>query len=57
VLVIGVDGVRFDLLGPRERQRLLAQAGLTRRWCVRASAAMGTSPLTVRIDLDSETRG
>ena len=37
---------------PRERQRLLAQAGLARRWCVRASAAMGTSPLTVRIDLD-----
>ena len=37
---------------PRERQRLLAQANLTRRWCVRASAAMGTSPLTVRIDLD-----
>jgi deazaflavin-dependent oxidoreductase (nitroreductase family) len=37
---------------PRERQRLLAQANLTRRWCVRASAAMDTSPLTVRIDLD-----
>ena len=32
---------------------LLAQAGLARRWCVRASAAMGTSPLTVRIDLDT----
>jgi deazaflavin-dependent oxidoreductase (nitroreductase family) len=38
---------------PLERQRLLAQAGLMRRWCVRASAAMGTSPLTVRIDLDT----
>jgi hypothetical protein len=37
---------------PRERQRLLAQANLARRWCVRASAAMDTSPLTVRIDLD-----
>ena len=37
---------------PHERQRLLAQANLARRWCVRASAAMGTSPLTVRIDLD-----
>jgi hypothetical protein len=37
---------------PHERQRLLAQAGLARRWCARASAAMGTSPLTVRIDLD-----
>jgi deazaflavin-dependent oxidoreductase (nitroreductase family) len=38
---------------PRERQRLLAQANLARRWCVRASAAMGTNPLTVRIDLDT----
>jgi hypothetical protein len=38
---------------PRERQRLLAQAGLMRRWCVRTSAAMGASPLTVRIDLDT----
>jgi deazaflavin-dependent oxidoreductase (nitroreductase family) len=37
---------------PRERQRLLARAGLARRWCVRASAAMGTNPLTVRVDLD-----
>jgi hypothetical protein len=48
----GLDGDTFWLVDPRERQRLLAQAGLARRWCVRASAAMGTSPLTVRIDLD-----
>ena len=38
---------------PGERRRLLAQANLARSWCVRASAAMGTSPLTVRIDLDT----
>jgi hypothetical protein len=38
---------------PGERQRFLAQANLARSWCVRASAAMGTSPLTVRIDLDT----
>jgi deazaflavin-dependent oxidoreductase (nitroreductase family) len=37
----------------RERQRLMGQADLMRRLCMRASAAMGTSPLTVRIDLDS----
>jgi hypothetical protein len=42
----------LDQDDPLERQRLLAQAGLARRACVRASAAMGTSPLTVRIDLD-----
>jgi deazaflavin-dependent oxidoreductase (nitroreductase family) len=37
---------------PRERQRLIGQDDLMRRLCVRASGAMGTSPLTVRIDLD-----
>jgi deazaflavin-dependent oxidoreductase (nitroreductase family) len=42
----------LDADDPRERQRLLAQANLARRWCVRASATMATSPLTVRIDLD-----
>jgi len=42
----------LDQDDPRERQRLLPQAGLARRWRMRASAAMGTSPLTVRIDLD-----
>jgi hypothetical protein len=38
---------------PRERQRLIGQGGLTRRLCVPASAAMSTTPLTVRIDLDT----
>lgn len=37
---------------PRERQRLIGRGNLARRFCVCASAAMGTSPLTVRIDLD-----
>jgi deazaflavin-dependent oxidoreductase (nitroreductase family) len=38
---------------PRERQRLIGRGNLARRLCVRASQAMGTSPLTVRIDLDT----
>ena len=38
---------------PRERQRLIGQRNLMCRLCVRASAAMTTSPLTVRIDLDT----
>jgi deazaflavin-dependent oxidoreductase (nitroreductase family) len=42
----------LDQDDPRERLRLLAQADLARRACVRASAAMATSPLTVRVDLD-----
>ena len=33
---------------PLERQRLIGQGNLARGLCVRASAAMGTSPLTVR---------
>ena len=37
---------------PLERQRLIGQGNLARGLCVRASAAMGTSPLTVRIHLD-----
>jgi hypothetical protein len=37
---------------PRERQRLIGQANLARRFCVCASGAMATNPLTVRIDLD-----
>jgi deazaflavin-dependent oxidoreductase (nitroreductase family) len=37
---------------PLERQRLIGQGNLARGLCVRASAAMGTSLLTVRIDLD-----
>jgi deazaflavin-dependent oxidoreductase (nitroreductase family) len=38
---------------PRERQRILGRGNFARWLCVYASAAMGTSPLTVRIDLDS----
>jgi deazaflavin-dependent oxidoreductase (nitroreductase family) len=38
---------------PRERLRLIGQRNLACRLCVRASAAMGTSPLTVRIDLNT----
>ena len=38
---------------PRERQRRIGQGDRMRRWCVCTSAAMGTSPLTVRIDLDA----
>jgi deazaflavin-dependent oxidoreductase (nitroreductase family) len=38
---------------PRERQRILGRGNLARRLCVCTSAAMGTSPLTVRIDLDT----
>jgi deazaflavin-dependent oxidoreductase (nitroreductase family) len=37
----------------RERQRLIGRGNLARRFCVSASGAMGTSPLTVRIDLDA----
>lgn len=38
---------------PRERQRILGQGNPARWLCVSASGAMGTNPLTVRIDLDS----
>ena len=38
---------------PRERQRMMACGNFWRRICVRASGAMSTSLLTVRIDLDS----
>ena len=38
---------------PRERQRLIGRGNLARRPCVGASAATGTDPLTVRIDLDA----
>lgn len=38
---------------PRERQRLIGRGNLARRLCVGASAATGTDPLTVRIDLDA----
>jgi deazaflavin-dependent oxidoreductase (nitroreductase family) len=38
---------------PRERQALIGRSSLARRLCVAASGAIGASPLTVRIDLDS----
>jgi deazaflavin-dependent oxidoreductase (nitroreductase family) len=38
---------------PRELQRRIGRDNLARRLCVGASAAMGTDPLTVRIDLDA----
>ena len=38
---------------PRQRQRRLGQGNLARRLCFCSSAAMGTDPLTVRIDLDA----
>lgn len=38
---------------PRERQRLIGRGSLAGRLCVGASAATGTDPLTVRIDLDN----
>jgi hypothetical protein len=37
---------------PRERQRILGRGNLARWLCVSASGVIGTSPLTVRIDLD-----
>jgi deazaflavin-dependent oxidoreductase (nitroreductase family) len=37
---------------PRERRRRIGRGNLARRLCVSASAALGTDPLTVRIDLD-----
>jgi deazaflavin-dependent oxidoreductase (nitroreductase family) len=37
---------------PEERVRILSRGNRWRRLCLQASAAMGTSPLTVRIDLD-----
>jgi hypothetical protein len=39
---------------PRERQRILSQASLARRLCISTSRAVNTSPLTIRVDLDSE---
>lgn len=38
---------------PCERRRILGRGNLARRLCVNTSGAMGTSPLTVRIDLDA----
>jgi len=38
---------------PRERWRRISEGNFARRLCVCASAAVGTEPLTVRIDLDT----
>jgi deazaflavin-dependent oxidoreductase (nitroreductase family) len=38
---------------PEERVRILSRANRWRRLCLQTSGAIGTSPLTVRIDLDS----
>jgi hypothetical protein len=38
---------------PRERGQRICEGNLARRLWVSASAAMGTDPLTVRIDLDA----
>jgi len=38
---------------PAERVRILSRGNRWRRLCLRASGAMGTSPLSLRIDLDS----
>ena len=37
---------------PEERVRILGRDNRWRRACLQASGAMGTSPLTVRVDLD-----
>jgi deazaflavin-dependent oxidoreductase (nitroreductase family) len=39
----------------RERRRALGRDRFWRWFCLRASAALGTDPVTVRIDLDPET--
>ena len=38
---------------PRERWRRIGGGNLARRLCVSASAAVGTDPLTIRVDLDA----
>jgi deazaflavin-dependent oxidoreductase (nitroreductase family) len=37
---------------PEERVRILSRGNRWRRLCLQASASAGTSPLTVRVDLD-----
>ena len=39
---------------PEERARILGRGNRWRRLCLEASASMGTSPLTVRVDLDHQ---
>jgi deazaflavin-dependent oxidoreductase (nitroreductase family) len=46
-----------DTDDPEERQRIMARGDFWRRLCVQASAAMSTSLLTIRIDLDARGRG
>jgi hypothetical protein len=38
---------------PQERRRILARANPARRLCMCTTKALDTSPLTVRIDLDT----
>ena len=40
---------------PKERARILGRGNRWRRLCMQASASTGTSPLTVRVDLDPQT--
>jgi deazaflavin-dependent oxidoreductase (nitroreductase family) len=47
----------IDADDPTERRRLIGRGDFWRRICVQASGAMSTSPLTVRIDLESPSRG
>jgi deazaflavin-dependent oxidoreductase (nitroreductase family) len=44
----------LDDADPAERVRILSRGNRWRRLCLQASAAMATSPLIVRIDLDSQ---
>jgi hypothetical protein len=37
---------------PAERVRILSRGNRWRRLCLQASTAIGTSPLTVRVDLE-----
>ncbi|HEY4279296.1 MAG TPA: nitroreductase/quinone reductase family protein [Conexibacter sp.] len=41
---------------PEERVRILSSGNRWRRLCLQASTSVGTSPLTVRVDLDAEER-
>jgi deazaflavin-dependent oxidoreductase (nitroreductase family) len=43
----------LDYDDPRERQRILSQASFPVRLCMSTSKALNTSPLTIRVDLDS----
>jgi len=43
----------LDSDDPRERQRALGQASFPRLLCMFTSQALNTSPLTIRVDLDS----